>query len=60
MYSSSSLTCYYHKNSPKVINTIRIHDKYFDASAVKEKVIMIASASAIVSSLFAAFAVIIF
>ncbi|WP_024864898.1 hypothetical protein [Butyrivibrio sp. FCS014] len=60
MYSSSSSTCYYHKNSPKIIDTIRIHDKYFDVSVVKEKVILIASASAIVSSLLAAFAVIMF
>lgn len=60
MYSSSSSTCYYHKNSPKTIDTIRIHDKYFDVSVVKEKVILIASASAIISSLLAAFAVIMF
>ena len=60
MYSSSSSTCYYHKNAPKIINTIKIHDKYFDVSAVKEKAIMIASASAIVSSIFAVFAFIVF
>ena len=57
--NSSSISCL-KKNAPKIIDTIKINGKYFDASMVKEKALIAVSSSAIASILMAIGAVILF
>ena len=59
-HSVSSSTACLQRNDPKIIDTIRIHGKYFDASMVKEKALIALTSSAIVSGLTAIGAMIIF
>ncbi len=59
-YSGDSSTAYLHKNNPKIVDTIRINGKYFDASKVKEKVLLLISSSVIISGLTAIGAILIF
>ncbi len=59
-YSSSTTTNCLHKDMPKIVNTIRINGKYFDAAMVKERVLIALSASAVISVVTAICAVILF
>ncbi len=60
MYYSGSSTTYLNKNGPKIVDTIRINGKYFDASKVRERILIVVSSSAIISALMAIAAFIIF
>lgn len=51
MYDSSTSTICYQKNSPKIVDTIKIHGKYFDASMVKEKALLLGMISALTGAL---------
>ena len=57
-YTGYSSAVSYNKKAPKIVDTIRIHGKYFDVSKVKERVLILVSSSAIICALMAIGAII--
>ena len=58
-YSDSSTAVCLRKKAPKIVDTIRINGKYFDASMVREKALLALTSSAVVSAIMAIAALII-